>query len=195
MGQRSWVRLEGSAAKTKPRRVALAKARMALCVAGCVAIAAGATVLCRVCAGTDRHLYWCCQWLAEEVIAAAFIPHPVPQEPTPEPAYPEDKDDNQALEAFEERYAYWLHPRAMADTAYRQALSDYRMCLLSITHALWRVSIALVPALASSSLVCFLLLRLMKRRWSIDGYTRCGNCGHILKGLEEPRCPECGTAI
>jgi hypothetical protein len=28
-----------------------------------------------------------------------------------------------------------------------------------------------------------------------DGYTRCGNCDHILKGLSEPRCPECGQKI
>ena len=25
-----------------------------------------------------------------------------------------------------------------------------------------------------------------------DGLTRCGNCGYILKGISEPRCPECG---
>ena len=28
-----------------------------------------------------------------------------------------------------------------------------------------------------------------------DGHTRCGHCGYILKGLPEPRCPECGEAI
>ena len=28
-----------------------------------------------------------------------------------------------------------------------------------------------------------------------DKYTRCGNCGYILKGLREPRCPECGQTI
>lgn len=28
-----------------------------------------------------------------------------------------------------------------------------------------------------------------------DGFTRCRKCGHILRGLSEPRCPECGTAI
>jgi hypothetical protein len=26
-------------------------------------------------------------------------------------------------------------------------------------------------------------------------YPRCGNCGYILRGLPEPRCPECGTPI
>ncbi len=28
-----------------------------------------------------------------------------------------------------------------------------------------------------------------------DGQTRCRKCGHILRGLSEPRCPECGTEI
>jgi hypothetical protein len=28
-----------------------------------------------------------------------------------------------------------------------------------------------------------------------DGKTRCGNCGHALRGLREPRCPECGKRI
>ena len=28
-----------------------------------------------------------------------------------------------------------------------------------------------------------------------DDETRCRKCHHILRGLTEPRCPECGTAI
>ncbi len=31
-------------------------------------------------------------------------------------------------------------------------------------------------------------------RWESD-YTRCGRCGYILRGLQIPRCPECGVAI
>lgn len=33
----------------------------------------------------------------------------------------------------------------------------------------------------------------LRRRGVRDGHTRCGRCGYILKGLSEPRCPECGT--
>ena len=29
----------------------------------------------------------------------------------------------------------------------------------------------------------------------LDGHTRCGKCGYILKGLTEPRCSECGERI
>ena len=28
-----------------------------------------------------------------------------------------------------------------------------------------------------------------------DGHTRCGLCGYILKGIVEPRCPECGARL
>ena len=28
-----------------------------------------------------------------------------------------------------------------------------------------------------------------------DGELRCRRCGHVLRGLSEPRCPECGEAI
>ena len=28
-----------------------------------------------------------------------------------------------------------------------------------------------------------------------DGFTHCGKCGYILKGLSEPRCPECGERL
>ena len=28
-----------------------------------------------------------------------------------------------------------------------------------------------------------------------DEHTRCGQCGYSLKGLTEPRCPQCGMGI
>lgn len=28
-----------------------------------------------------------------------------------------------------------------------------------------------------------------------EGHTRCGRCSHILRGLSEPRCPECGNRL
>lgn len=47
---------------------------------------------------------------------------------------------------------------------------------------------ALIPAAAA-----FAALSRFHRR--PDGHTRCGRCGHILCGLSDPRCPECGRAI
>ncbi len=34
-----------------------------------------------------------------------------------------------------------------------------------------------------------------RRDFPRDGLTRCGHCSYILKGLSEPRCPECGTRL
>ena len=33
------------------------------------------------------------------------------------------------------------------------------------------------------------------RRGRPDAETRCRRCGYILRGITEPRCPECGEAI
>ena len=32
-------------------------------------------------------------------------------------------------------------------------------------------------------------------RWRGGGETRCRNCRYILRGISEPRCPECGEKI
>jgi len=39
------------------------------------------------------------------------------------------------------------------------------------------------------------LIWMVVRRQSIDRETRCRKCGHILRGITEPRCPECGERI
>jgi hypothetical protein len=31
--------------------------------------------------------------------------------------------------------------------------------------------------------------------YDVDGETHCRKCGHILRGISEPRCPECGEPI
>lgn len=50
-------------------------------------------------------------------------------------------------------------------------------------------------ALTLSAAACFgwLLLFLSERRG--DNETRCRKCSYILRGLSEPRCPECGERI
>ena len=35
----------------------------------------------------------------------------------------------------------------------------------------------------------------LPRRPSPVVHTRCGACGYVLKGLTEPRCPECGESV
>ena len=54
------------------------------------------------------------------------------------------------------------------------------------------LSIVLFPSL----LAVVLFARVRERRAILAcGETLCGKCGYILKGLEFPRCPECGSEI
>lgn len=56
-------------------------------------------------------------------------------------------------------------------------------------------SVQVPAALSLSAAACLgwvLLVVLDKRR---DSETRCRKCGHILRGLSQPRCPECGEGI
>jgi uncharacterized paraquat-inducible protein A len=48
------------------------------------------------------------------------------------------------------------------------------------------------PAALAASLT---FTRLRKRHEWSDGHLHCLKCGYILKGLSEPRCPECGERI
>jgi len=50
-----------------------------------------------------------------------------------------------------------------------------------------------LPLLALVGLL-FLAYRMLQKR-SGDRETRCRKCGHILRGISEPRCPECGERI
>ena len=52
-------------------------------------------------------------------------------------------------------------------------------------------SLLCIPAIVVA--VAVSLLSTQWRAW--DGYTRCGQCNHILRGISEPRCPECGAPI
>lgn len=51
-----------------------------------------------------------------------------------------------------------------------------------------------VPALAAG-LGVYGVLAWLAGRQEGDGEMRCRACGHILRGLSEPRCPECGEQI
>jgi len=61
--------------------------------------------------------------------------------------------------------------------------------LLSI-HMLGKGIGLLIPFVAA-----LLVYYWLACRHRSDGHTRCGKCAYILKGLKEPRCPECGTRI
>jgi len=52
-----------------------------------------------------------------------------------------------------------------------------------------------LPALLIAFVVYGLLTRRLGSRPLMDGETRCRECGYILRGISEPRCPECGERI
>lgn len=78
--------------------------------------------------------------------------------------------------------------------------------LAAALNALFQVLVEfLYPDVARYTLVCLLALipgvvslavfaRLTPRRRS-DGMIHCLRCDYVLKGLSEPRCPECGERI
>ena len=53
--------------------------------------------------------------------------------------------------------------------------------------------LSVAVACFTASALVYWLLGLHRAR--LAGNTRCGRCDHILRGLTEPRCPECGQAI
>ncbi len=57
------------------------------------------------------------------------------------------------------------------------------------------VVMSLLVIAAPGLVVCIYLMRRHGFRPDPAGHTRCGGCGHILRGLSEPRCPECGRRL
>jgi uncharacterized paraquat-inducible protein A len=51
------------------------------------------------------------------------------------------------------------------------------------------------PAAVVGVVACGLLNHFCTRRRKADGETRCRKCGYVLRGITEPRCPECGERI
>ena len=50
-------------------------------------------------------------------------------------------------------------------------------------------------AVTLTAVACFLWLLAWVERRRMDDQTRCRKCGYILRGITEPRCPECGEKI
>lgn len=52
-----------------------------------------------------------------------------------------------------------------------------------------------LPVVSIAFVVYGLLTGYLGPRATSDGETRCRKCGYILRGITEPRCPECGERI
>ena len=73
--------------------------------------------------------------------------------------------------------AAWVLPRIVPDTGYSLIVDLVALFIVAIP------GVALGIALYA------------KLRGPGDGETRCRKCGYILRGLTNPRCPECGQTI
>jgi uncharacterized paraquat-inducible protein A len=67
------------------------------------------------------------------------------------------------------------------------AMQSWLSTVLAPIAILWRIVFTSLP------LVLFALLSIRKRK--AEAETRCRKCGYILRGITEPRCPECGERI
>ena len=52
-----------------------------------------------------------------------------------------------------------------------------------------------LPAILVALIAYGVVTRFVDRNRAHRGETRCRRCGYILRGLTEPRCPECGEGI
>ena len=66
--------------------------------------------------------------------------------------------------------------------------------LVAATDATTCVILVGIPTVITVAVVYWLLTRQIDTDYSV-GETRCRRCNHILRGLSEPRCPECGEMV
>jgi RNA polymerase subunit RPABC4/transcription elongation factor Spt4 len=62
----------------------------------------------------------------------------------------------------------------------------------------WQGAVAYTIVISTPGLVASVLAATFLSRWSgshPENETRCRKCGYILRGISEPRCPECGESI
>ena len=52
-----------------------------------------------------------------------------------------------------------------------------------------------LPVIVISLITYYLTIRYYNSKLLYDGETRCRKCKYILRGITEPRCPECGERI
>lgn len=79
--------------------------------------------------------------------------------------------------------------------AFGQSLVEGLSSWFDVQHDLVGFALIVIihaPVAMSLSMWVYHLLTEVPRE---KGYTYCGRCGYILKGLVEPRCPECGGHI
>ena len=77
----------------------------------------------------------------------------------------------------------------------RGLLASVPSVVLTGLAAIWMPMVQHAAIVLGASASLWLYHRLTPYVPKLDGHTRCGNCGYILKRLVEPRCAECGHRI
>ena len=67
--------------------------------------------------------------------------------------------------------------------------------LLAGRTGYWHVILLMPTVFLAAPATAAVLVHVLTPKVLLDGHTRCGKCGYILKGLTEPRCSECGERI
>ncbi len=84
----------------------------------------------------------------------------------------------------------WQGKHAKEEARLLAAERSRRQRMRRIAGGVWLTAITLTTAALT-----IILFALLPQNGPSDGHTRCGVCRYILKGLLEPRCPECGRRI
>ena len=79
------------------------------------------------------------------------------------------------------------YEEAVRQAQSRALFSELLVASFDVLRLVLPFFLSFVPAL--------ILFNLLYPTTDRDPFTRCERCGYILKGLPEPRCPECGTQI
>ena len=61
-----------------------------------------------------------------------------------------------------------------------------------ISHG-WVFTLIFLSGFVMGPLAATALAHVLTPKVMLDGHTRCGKCGYILKGHTEPRCSACGA--
>lgn len=165
-----------------------------------VVIAAVITPVLVIGTGLANHVDSVSIWVIDRLYPLVFpLPKPPEEPPRPEEPQidPQLPDRVKAILLFNhaEKVRDWYRAvsEGIAYYEYKRASHQVRIRRLHTTGT--QVGRVFCSGLVGGLLACVLLMALSRRRAILDEHTRCGNCGHILKGLSEPRCPECGRAI
>lgn len=151
-----------------------------LCVSFIVGIFA--SLCCSMWSGTNRAAQRTGAWITTVVLQP--------------PEAPEEEPEPQVEGQLDHEYVVAYDNWSAAQTVYIHAYGIYRIRSRSFAVQAERAMLLGFGGVIGSltALVTFVMLYFM-RRGVPDGLTRCEQCGYILRGLSEPRCPECGKPI